>query len=221
MPAASHADPVLVLTGIRQEIAGRLVLDLPELTAAAGEHTLMLGPSGSGKTTLLHIIAGILRPTAGRVVVAGHDFAGMGAAAIDALRGRQIGIVFQTLHLIGALTVRQNLRLARSLAGLPADDDRIAAVLADLHIGHLADKRPGALSQGEAQRAAIARAVINAPALILADEPTSALDDDNCAAVMGLLQQQAGRSGATLLVATHDARLSRHFERQLRLEARP
>jgi putative ABC transport system ATP-binding protein len=129
--------------------------------------------------------------------------------------------VLQRLHLIGALTVRDNLRLARYLAGLPPEPDRIDGLLADLGLATLVEARPARLSQGEAQRAAIARAVVNRPHLILADEPTSALDDRNCEAVLGLLLAQAEDCGATLVVATHDARLRAHFADRLELGLQP
>lgn len=213
--------PLLAIEDLRYQRGERAILTLPGLQVDRGRHTLVLGPSGCGKSTLLHLIAGILRPSAGRIVVAGQDFATMAPAAVDAFRGRQIGIVFQTLHLIGALTVRQNLRLAQTLAGLPVDDARIDQVLASLNIARLAARRPANLSHGEAQRAAIARALINAPALLLADEPTSALDDTNCSAVIDLLLQQAAVSGATVLIATHDQRIASRFDHRIELEATP
>jgi putative ABC transport system ATP-binding protein len=130
-------------------------------------------------------------------------------------------MVLQRLHLIGALSVEANLRLARSLAGLAPAPARIAALLEQLGLAALARARPHQLSQGEAQRVAIARALINQPALILADEPTAALDDGNCAAVTDLLLGQAGASGATLVIATHDQRLIPWFDERLTLGAAP
>jgi putative ABC transport system ATP-binding protein len=176
-------------------------------------------PSGSGKSTLLHLIAGLLRPSRGRVLVAGQDLAALTSAQLDAFRGRMIGIVLQRLHLIPALTVRDNLRLARTLARLPQDAARINGLIADLGLGALAGARPARLSRGEAQRVAIARAVINRPTLILADEPTSALDDANCKAVLALLRAQAEAASATLVIATHDGRLKPHFGHRLELPA--
>jgi putative ABC transport system ATP-binding protein len=220
MAGGGNGNSVIAIRDLRHEIDGRVVLDLPSLTVTRGGHTLVLGRSGSGKTTLINIIAGILRPTAGQVALAGHDLGGMNAAALDALRGRHVGIVFQTLHLIAALTVRQNLRLTRRLAGMPGDEAHIDAVLDALNIRSLADRYPRALSHGEAQRAAIARAVINAPDVILADEPTSALDDGNCKAVHELLTRQADENGATLLIATHDRRLADVVDNRFELDAR-
>jgi putative ABC transport system ATP-binding protein len=213
--------PVLLLDGVAKAYEGRLVVAVPFWTISSGQHSLILGPSGSGKSTLLHLLAGLLRPDRGRLRVAGQDLAALAPAALDTFRGRTIGIVLQRLHLIRALTVRDNLRLAQSLAGLPVSTERIDRLLAELGLTALAMARPERLSEGEAQRVAIARAVINRPALILADEPTSALDDSACQAVLGLLLAQAEASGATLLIATHDARLKARFRHRLELPARP
>ena len=202
---------MLVLDGLARAYGAARSWRSRRWTVAAGQHSLILGPSGSGKSTLLHLIAGLLRPSRGRVLVAGQDLATLTPAELDAFRGRMIGIVLQRLHLIPALTVRDNLRLARTLARLPPDPPRIDALIADLGLGALAAARPSQLSQGEAQRVAIARAVVNHPALILADEPTSALDDANCETVLALLRAQAEASGATLVIATHDARLKAHL----------
>lgn len=215
------ASAIVEVRALRYEIGRRLILALPEWSVRAGEHSLILGPSGSGKTTLLHLIAGLLRPTAGSVTVAGQDLGALGPAALDAFRGRHVGIVFQTLHLVSALTVAGNLRLARYLAGLPRDEDRILQVLESLGVRERADARPRDLSQGEAQRVAIARAVVNGPTLILADEPTSALDDRNAAAVLDLLQEQAVACGATLVIGTHDGRVQERFARRLDLQGQP
>ena len=215
--AAEPAPPLLAVRDLRYDVAGRTIAALETLTLYPGDHALLIGPSGSGKSTLLQLIAGLRPATAGSVAIAGQELASMTSSAIDALRGRRIGIVFQTLHLVGALTVRQNLRLAQTLAGLTADDSRIDSTLSSLGIADLAGRRPGRLSHGEAQRAAIARAVINDPDLILADEPTSALDDANCQAVVDLLRHQAVKTGATLLIATHDARLADRFEHRIDL----
>ena len=189
---------------------------MPAWSAAQGEHWLLLGPSGSGKTTLLHILAGILAPTAGRVVLAGQDLRALAPAALDRFRGQQIGIVLQRLHLISSLTVAQNLQLAQYLAGMPQDDARVRQVLAGLDLADKAGARPHELSHGQAQRVAVARAVVNRPRVLLADEPTSNLDDARCAQVIDLLLAQAADCGATLVIATHDqrikARLAHHYD---------
>ncbi len=192
---------------------------LPDWEAAQGEHWLLLGDSGSGKTTMLQLAAGLQTPQSGAVEVAEQPIHTLSGRALDRFRGQRIGIVFQTLHLVSALTVEQNLRLAQYLAGLPQDTERITEVLEPLGIADKRRRRPHQLSQGEAQRVALARAVLNKPAVLLADEPTSALDDRNCEHVADLLLTQARACGATLVIATHDQRLSRHIPQQLRLEA--
>ena len=193
---------------------GGLTIELGDWRAEAGERWLLAGPSGSGKTTAIHLLAGVLKPSEGRVTVCGQDLAALGEAALDRFRGRHVGIVFQRLHLIGALDVRRNLALAQSLAGLPVDDARIDEVLERLALAGKAAARPAALSGGEAQRAAIARAVLNRPALLLADEPTASLDDASAARVLDLLFAEAQACGATLVVASHDARAAARFERR-------
>jgi putative ABC transport system ATP-binding protein len=213
----SGAAAMVEIRGLRHEYAGRAVLAVPAWEVAPGESSLVLGPSGSGKTTLLNVIAGLATPTAGSVRVAGEEITRLAPAARDAFRARKVGLVLQTLHLIGVVSVRENLRLAQRLAGNPADDARIDEVLASLGIAGLGGARASDISVGEAQRVAIARAVVNRPALILADEPTSALDDANCDRALALLLDQAAACGATLLVATHDNRIRGRFERRLEL----
>ena len=220
-PDAESGQAVLSAADLAQSYGARTVLELRKWTVQAGQHSIVLGPSGCGKTTLLHLIAGLLRPSRGRIRVAGQDLSALAPAELDGFRGKNIGIVLQRLHLIRALTVKDNLRLAQSLAGLPVSAERIEHLLFELGIAALATARPDRLSQGEAQRVAIARAVINRPALILADEPTSALDDGNAETVLRLLLTQAEASGATLLIATHDGRLKAHFAHRLELPARP
>jgi putative ABC transport system ATP-binding protein len=200
------------LIGLRAGYGGKMVLSLERFAVAAGQHTLVLGASGCGKTTLLNVVAGIALPMAGEVHVDGVRIDTLGAAARDHFRGRHLGFVMQRLHLISALTVKANLQLAQKLAGGAVDNARIQTLLATLGIVDKHSAYPRQLSQGEAQRVAIARAVVNRPALILADEPTSALDDANCEAAIQLLFDQATGHGATLLVATHDARIKRRFD---------
>jgi putative ABC transport system ATP-binding protein len=208
---------MLEIRGLRHDYAGRTVLSVPSWDVAKGDASLVLGPSGSGKTTLLNAIAGLATPTAGSIRVAGQEVTGLAPAARDAFRARHVGLVLQTLHLIGVVSVRENLRLAQRLAGGRVDDARIDEVLASLGIAGLGGSRAGNISVGEAQRVAIARAVVNRPSLILADEPTSALDDANCAKALALILDQAAACGATLLVATHDNRIRGRFERRLEL----
>ncbi|MCC5810879.1 MAG: ATP-binding cassette domain-containing protein [Ectothiorhodospiraceae bacterium] len=210
---------MLRFTQVQYRYPSTEALSLPDWEAAQGEHWLLLGASGSGKTTMLQLAAGLLTPTAGTVEVAEQRLASLSGRTLDRFRGQRIGIVFQTLHLVSALTVEQNLRLAQYLAGLPQDSERITEVLEPLGIAHKRKRRPHQLSQGEAQRVALARAVLNRPSVLLADEPTSALDDRSCEQVAKLLLSQARACGATLVIATHDARLGRYIPQQLQLEA--
>jgi putative ABC transport system ATP-binding protein len=193
---------VFSLKGVRHRYGAREVLRLERFDAAQGEKWLVLGPSGSGKSTLLHILAGLLRPTSGTVEVA-----------------RPIGIVPQKLHLIASLNVRQNLLLAQYLAGAKQEPARAAQVLSGVGLADRTGAHPHELSHGQEQRVAVARAVMNRPKLLIADEPTSNLDDAHCAAALDLLETQAAECGATLVVATHDARAKPRFEHRLELGA--
>ena len=139
----------------------------------------------------------------------------------DRLRGMHVGFVLQRLHLIGSLSVLDNLILARRLAGLPVARAESQALLAQLGLGDYAERMPATLSQGESQRVALARALAHRPTLVLADEPTAALDDANCAAAMQLMFEHAAAAGATLVVATHDARIRARFAQVVNLSGRP
>ena len=209
---------MILLKGIEHRYDQTVVLDLPSFRAEQGEHHLMLGRSGSGKTTLLHILAGLLRPTEGRAVIAGKDLGALERDALDHFRGRHIGIVFQEMHLLPTLTVEENLLLAPYMAGLPQDVGRVHEVLRSLDVEEKAQAHPHQLSVGQRQRVAIARAVMNRPRLLLADEPTSSLDDVRAEQVLDLLVQQAEAYDATLLIATHDRRITEHFDHQLVLD---
>jgi len=195
------------LVGILHRYGAVTAVEVPEWRAAAGSAWLLAGQSGSGKSTVLHILAGLTSPTVGTVTVNGTDVAGLSEGARDRWRGRTVGLVPQRLHLVGALTVRDNLRLANTLAGLPVDEPRIIALLEAVGVLELSKRFPSQLSQGQAQRVAIARAMVNRPALVLADEPTANLDDAHAAQALELLRGQAIEAGATLVVASHDARV--------------
>ncbi|MEM9999205.1 MAG: ATP-binding cassette domain-containing protein, partial [Bacteroidota bacterium] len=160
---------------------------------------------------------GLLKPDRGTVSVAGQDLYELSEGQRDVFRGKHIGIVFQQLHLVSALSVLQNLLLAPSMAGLSPDRARARTLLDALGIADKAKAYPDELSQGQRQRVALARALMNQPGLLIADEPTSALDDGNAEAVADLLLDTANREGVTLLVATHDARIADRFEHRLEL----
>ena len=180
---------------------------------------LLLGPSGSGKTTLLSVLAGLLRPSMGSVLIEDKDFYALSASSRDKIRGQNFGFIFQTLHLLPSLTLSQNIALAADMAGSKLDKERLDYLLKILGLADKSHRKPDALSQGEQQRAAIARAVLLKPKIIMADEPTSALDDDNAQAVMNLLENQANDTGAALLIATHDSRIKNRFKNIINLES--
>jgi putative ABC transport system ATP-binding protein len=197
---------------------GTEVLRIPSFSAAQGEHWLVLGPSGSGKSTLLHILAGLLRPTRGDVVVAGQELNALKPAELDRFRGQHVGIVLQQLHLVRTLTVEKNVLLAQYLSGIGQNLTRVREVLASLDLAGKEQAYPHQLSHGQAQRAAVARAVVNKPALLVADEPTSNLDDVRCMQALELLESQARGCGATLVIATHDRRITARVPNQFSLE---
>ncbi|MDO8033135.1 ATP-binding cassette domain-containing protein [Janthinobacterium sp. SUN128] len=183
------------------------VLDIAAFHLPAGRHALLLGPSGSGKSTLLHLLAGILAPQAGRLDVAGTSLPGLTPRQRDSWRGRAIGLLPQQLALVPSLNVLDNVLLPAYASGQRPDPARAASLLGQLGLADKLDTYPHALSGGQRQRAAIARAVVMHPQLILADEPTDNLDDAACAAVVTLMACQAAQVGASLVIASHDARV--------------
>src|SRR5262245_8166796 len=207
---------MFAVENLKHAYNGTEVLNVGSWRADQGAQWLIIGPSGSGKTTLLHVLAGILRPSAGSVGVAGQELTALKARGLDHFRGRHIGTVLQALHLIPSLRVMDNLLLAQYLAGLPQDRGRAREVLQALDLGEKEKAYPHELSFGQAQRVAVARAVVNRPKLLLADEPTSNLDDARCQQALELLLSMAQACNATLVIATHDqrirARIPRHFE---------
>jgi putative ABC transport system ATP-binding protein len=208
---------MFALRGVKHAYDGTDVLRVDAWQSGQGEEWLVLGPSGSGKTTLLHVLAGILRPTAGSIVVADQDLAALKPVELDHFRGRHIGIVLQRLHLVGSLTVMNNLLLAQYLCGAPEDRAHARDVLASLDLGEKVGAFPHELSFGQAQRVAVARAVVNRPKLLLADEPTSNLDDGRCLQALDMLRTQARACGATLVIATHDQRIKARVANQFAL----
>ena len=191
---------------------GGAELRFDDVDVAQGGLLLMRGASGSGKSTWLALAAGLLAATDGDITVAGQSLRALGKVAGDTWRARTIGFLPQKLHLSAALTVHDNLAMAQWAAGQPRDVGRIAEALTALDVQALAHRKPSQLSGGEAQRVALARAVLLQPKVILADEPTASLDDDAADASLALLRATAQRLGATLVIATHDARVSSFFK---------
>jgi putative ABC transport system ATP-binding protein len=203
------------------ERQGRVFARLPDISLAATGSVALLGPSGSGKTTALLALAGLRRPAGGVIRVVDRDLWSGPQAERDRFRGRRIGLVFQTFHLIDALTVEDNLALAARCAGLAPDGARISELLERLGLSPLRRRRADRLSQGEAQRVAVARALVNGPVLVLADEPTSALDDENAAMLVALLRESVAGAGAALLIATHDRRVRDRVDQAVAMEREP
>lgn len=191
--------------------------DFPDIHCRDREALLILGQSGRGKTTLLHLMALLLRPQGGQILINQQDIAPLSAAQAAKVRAEQIGIVYQKPHFVSSLTVLDNLLLSNYLAQKSEDKAKAKELAEQLGFGEHLAKRPHQLSQGEQQRVSIARAVMNDPSVILADEPTSNLDDENCRKVIQLLKNQSEKIGASLVVVTHDQRLKDVFPNQVHL----
>jgi putative ABC transport system ATP-binding protein len=208
------------LTRIYQTGSNRqVVFDALTFEVEKGETVALLGASGSGKTTLLNLISGIDTPDAGQVLIDGVDVHALGEPQRTLLRRRQIGFVFQFFNLIPTLTAGENVALPLELLG---SDDRAAreradALLEQVGLGGLGMRYPETLSGGEQQRAAIARALVHQPAVLLADEPTGNLDEDTGRLIIDLLTALARQQGTTLLLVTHSMQVAQAAERVLRL----
>lgn len=197
--------------------SGAFRLGVPRLSLADGERIAIVGPSGSGKTTLLNLIAGILPPDAGRIVVAGENVAALSDAGRRRFRARNIGFVFQDFALLDYLSARQNILYPfRISPGLQLDADarrRAETLAAASGLGDKLERYPGALSQGEQQRVAICRALVTRPKLVLSDEATGNLDPESKIRILDLLFERAADAGAAVLAVTHDHELLPRFDR--------
>jgi putative ABC transport system ATP-binding protein len=202
----SAAGPVDILLGV-------------SLTVAAGTSIALVGPSGSGKSSLLMVAAGLERPSGGQVIVAGTDITRMGEDASARFRRGNVGIVFQSFHLIPTMTALENVAVPLELAGVADAFDRAEAELRAVGLGKRVEHYPGQLSGGEQQRVALARAFIVRPALLLADEPTGSLDFATGERVMDLMFELNRESATTLVLVTHDRAVAARCDRQLRIEA--
>ena len=183
-------------------------LTFADVDVPQGAVLLLSGPSGCGKSTWLAMAAALVAPASGSLVVAGQPLGALKNVAADAWRAKTIGFLPQKLHLSAALTVQQNLALVFWASGLPEDTARITVTLQALGVADLAQRLPAQLSGGQAQRVALARAVLLQPQVVLADEPTASLDDEAAADAVGLLLGTARLHQATLVIATHDARIA-------------
>jgi len=193
-------------------------LDGVTLTVRRGEFVAVMGPSGSGKSTLLNVIAGLERPTSGWVRVDGEDLAALDEAGLAGHRSKRVGMVFQAFNLLPRYRVVDNVALPLIFAGVPRAERtaRARALLDRLGMSSRAEHRTNELSGGELQRAAIARALVGGPAILLADEPTGNLDSANGAALIALLDE-LNRGGQTVLLVTHDGSIARHAGRIMHL----
>src|SRR5690606_24646087 len=203
------SDAVVRLSGLRKDYGDTLALDDVSLEIHRGEALAIMGPSGSGKSTMLNMIAGLDRPTAGTVVVDGEDLGRLYSTGLALFRRHTISMIFQFFNLLDDLTTLDNVALAAQLVGTRASQARRRALelLDELGIADRRDLYPAALSGGERQRAAVARALMNRPALLLADEPTGALDSRAGEQVMDLLID-LNQIGQTLVIVTHDPALA-------------
>lgn len=211
--------PLLEVTGLRHRYGDRLVLSLDDWVLRRGENQLLLGPSGSGKTTLLSVLTGLLTPTEGEVRLDGQRLSELTARERDERRAATFGLVFQDHHLISSLALEDNLAFARYVAGQDSDPAWTNMLLDQLGLADKRQAKPATLSRGEAQRAALARAAIARPPILIADEPSSALDDANTDRILTLMTDLCAHWDATLLVASHDQRLITHFDNRLHLGA--
>ncbi|MFD7529438.1 ABC transporter ATP-binding protein [Streptomyces sp. NPDC059849] len=179
-------------------------LDDVSFEVPRGTFTAVMGPSGSGKSTFLHCLAGLDRPTSGRVYLGDTELGGLKESALTAVRRTRIGYVFQAYNLMSALTVKQNVTLVSRLSNSAVDEAWLAEILGRVGMGEHADRYPNQLSGGQQQRVAIARALLTRPDAVLADEPTGALDTRSSQEVLRLFRQIVDETGQTVLMVTHD-----------------
>lgn len=195
------------------------VIAIERFELAEKSSCAIIGPSGSGKSTFVHLLAGLLVASQGSVRIFNQELGALSEAERDRFRGRHIGFIFQQFHLFPALTVLDNLLLAQRLARGERDPDKAYELLARLNVDSLARRKPSELSQGQAQRVAVARALAHAPKLIIADEPTSALDEVNAVQTLDLLCELTDSIDAALVVVTHDQRVLGRLEHEFELGA--
>jgi len=214
-PAAIHAENLR-----RHYVMGETVvkaLDGVSLEIRAGERVALVGASGSGKSTLLHLMAGLDRPTSGTIETQGHNLGAMSPLELAAHRRSTVGMIFQAFHLMPRMTLEENVELPLRLAEMPREERpaRVREALARVGLSARAGHRPGELSGGEQQRAAIARALVNRPAILLADEPTGNLDSHNGAEIIRLIGELNSALGMTVVLVTHEQNLAAEFAERM------
>lgn len=222
MQQATGARPVLKSQGLTKKVSspeGELtILDQADLEIAAGESVAILGPSGAGKSTLLSLLAGLDLPTSGQVWVNGRELTALDEDGRAAVRADQVGFVFQSFHLVPALTALENVMLPLELAGRPEPRATARTALEEVGLGPRVGHYPRQLSGGERQRVAIARAFVGSPAVLFADEPTGNLDSRTGGRIADLLFGLNAERGTTLVLVTHDRVLAERCDRQLEMD---
>ncbi len=223
MRAPSEATPAIAVAGVNLSLghgpARVHVLKDIDLHIGRGEAFGLVGPSGSGKSTLLMVMAGLERPDSGTVTVAGEELTQLDEDALARFRGRHVGIVFQSFHLIPTMTALENVAVPLELAGNPDAQKRAREELPAVGLAERLNHYPAQLSGGEQQRVAIARALAPNPAIIVADEPTGNLDEDTGQQIIDLLFEGQARRGTTLVLVTHDVALAARCARVARLRS--
>ena len=194
------------------------ILDVPHLALAAGEQVVIRGRSGGGKTTLLNAIAGLTTIEEGKIVVNGTDVNRLPEAARDRFRARHIGFVFQTFNLLAGFSALENVQLGMTFTGQRADPQRAVELLGRVGLAHRLSHAPAALSVGEQQRVAVARALVNRPGLLLADEPTANIDPAHQQQVVDLLREVCRAESVAMLLVTHSPEVAGQFDRVVHLE---
>lgn len=195
------------------------VLDIPSFSIAAGEQVVLIGESGGGKTTLLHCIAGIVPPDSGSIVIDGIEVTRLSEAGRDRVRAAKLGYVFQTFNLLAGFTALENVRLGMTFASGKHDLKHAIELLQKVGLGDRMHHKPAALSVGQQQRVAVARALANRPKLLLADEPTANIDPANQQKIIDLLRQCCGDENIAMLLVTHSMQIAEQFDRVEKLDA--
>lgn len=203
---------IFEIKNLQYSISGKVILKEINLKLDNSNHLLIQGPSGCGKTTLLNLMSGLLKPDSGDILFKNKNLSNLEENEVDLIRSENFGFIFQKLHLIGHLNIKQNINLVRKKKSQNADN-----ILESLGLLNKDKQLAKYLSFGEAQRVAIARGIANNPKVIFADEPTSSLDDSNTRNVMNLIFNQAKRIGSTLIVCSHDNRINKYFKNFIKL----
>ncbi len=191
------------------------VIDIERFELADAEQMALVGTSGSGKTTLLHLIAGILTPDSGQILFGSTDVAKLSEADRDVFRGRNVGYIFQTHHLLPGFTALENVLLGMTFGGGKHDPDWAKKLLNEVGLSERLHYKPNKLSVGQQQRVAIARALANRPKLVLADEPTGSLDAANAQQALDLIRKLCTKVGAALLLVSHDPHITQQMGRSV------